>query len=125
MEQKVKPEIMHLMILSKCDHSCKLCCNKLYDIDEIPVATVEELKTVHTVCITGGEPFMSNININQLAMSLKDQYPNVKNVYVYTSGDAFYLNLYNYGYDFLDGINFAPKKQERLDWTYVCGSAWS
>lgn len=53
--EKVKPEIMHLMVLSRCNYNCELCCNKLYDIDKIPVATVEELKTIHTLCITGGE----------------------------------------------------------------------
>ena len=58
-ERKVKPEIMHLMILSKCNYKCELCCNKLYDIEKIPVATVKELKTIHTLCITGGEPFLS------------------------------------------------------------------
>ena len=75
-ERKVKPEIMHLMILDNCDHKCNLCCNKMYDIDKIPVATVEEMKTVHTVCITGGEPFMSNINIDRFALNLKKQFPN-------------------------------------------------
>lgn len=43
-ERKVKPEIMHLMILSKCNYKCELCCNKLYDIEKIPIATVKELK---------------------------------------------------------------------------------
>ena len=63
-ERKVKPEIMHLMILSKCNYNCELCCNKLYDIDKIPVATVKELKTIHTLCITGGEPFMASIELD-------------------------------------------------------------
>ncbi len=113
-ERKVKPEIMHLMILDNCDHKCNLCCNKMYDIDKIPVATVEEMKTVHTVCITGGEPFMSNINIDRFALNLKKQFPNVENVYVYTSGSAFVFNINNFGYNFLDGINFAPKTKG--DW---------
>lgn len=46
----------------------------MYDIDKIPVATVEEMKTVHTVCITGGEPFMSNINIDRFALNLKNNF---------------------------------------------------
>lgn len=76
--EKAKPEIMHLMILSKCNYNCELCCNKLYDIDKIPVATVEELKTIHTLCITGGEPFMANINLDDFARSVKDGFPNIK-----------------------------------------------
>lgn len=68
-ERKVKPEIMHLMILDKCNYKCELCCNKLYDIEKIPVATVKELKTIHTLCITGGEPFMASIDLDDFARS--------------------------------------------------------
>ena len=64
-------KVMHLMILNRCDHSCELCCNKLYNIDELPVATTNELKTISTLCITGGEPFMSGINMDQLAEKAK------------------------------------------------------
>ena len=113
---KVKPEIMHLMILERCDHHCRLCCNKHYDINKIQVATVEELKTVHTVCITGGEPFLSWVNIDNLAVDIKLQYPNVNNIYIYTSGFAFAARTasqdQHFGY--VDGINFAPKNSN--DW---------
>lgn len=113
-ERKVKPEIMHLMILDNCDHKCNLCCNKMYDIDKIPVATVEEMKTVHTVCITGGEPFMSNINIDRFALNLKKQFPNVENVYVYTSGSAFVFNINNFGYNFFGWHQLCAKDKGRL-----------
>ena len=110
---KVKPEIMHLMILERCDHHCRLCCNKHYDINKIPVATVEELETVHTVCITGGEPFLSWVNIDNLAVDIKLQYHNVNNIYIYTSGFAFAARQdQHFGY--VDGINFAPKNSN--DW---------
>lgn len=110
---KVKPEIMHLMILNRCDHNCRLCCNKHYDIGKIPVATVEELKTVHTVCFTGGEPFLSWVNIDNLAVDIKLQYPNVENIYIYTSGFAFAAKQDQY-FNYVDGINFAPKNSN--DW---------
>lgn len=122
MEQK--PEIMHLMILDRCDHQCKLCCNKLYDIEKIPVATVEELKQVHTVCITGGEPFMASIDIDGLAENIKKQYENVKNVYVYTSGAALRTYLAKRVFSpflHIDGLNIAPKNGldwEELRWIY-------
>lgn len=107
-------EVMHLMILNKCDHNCKLCCNKLYSIDELPVATVEELKTINTLCITGGEPFMSGINIDELAKKAKKQFPNIKKVYVYTSGSALWETLNKQTFDYIDGVNFAPKNNN--DW---------
>ena len=39
---------IHLMINRTCTNSCPLCCNKQYDLDTVPVATVEELKVAHT-----------------------------------------------------------------------------
>lgn len=50
---------IHLMINRWCGNSCPLCCNKQYDLDTVPVVTVEELKAAHTVMLTGGEPFYS------------------------------------------------------------------
>ena len=118
MEEKVKPEIMHLMILSKCDHSCELCCNKLYDTEKIPVASVEELKTVHTLCITGGEPFESFVDLNVFAANIRKQYQNIKHIYVYTSGGkSFVSNIPTYGFGCFDGVNFAPKNI--YDWGFL------
>lgn len=111
--EKVKPEIMHLMILSRCNYNCELCCNKLYDIDKIPVATVEELKTIHTLCITGGEPFIASINLNDFARSVKDGFPNVKNIFVYTSGVMLLYNLPQV-FSYIDGLSICPKSMK--DW---------
>ena len=106
---------MHLMINKKCDHDCPLCCNKLYDLDKIPVATVEELKTVHTVCITGGEPFFANIDINALARNIREQYENVKDIFVYTSGRALFRQNRTLMLSELSGVNIAPKNH--TDWS--------
>lgn len=111
--EKTKPEIMHLMVLSKCNYNCELCCNKLYDIDKIPVATVEELKTIHTLCITGGEPFIASINLNDFARSVKDGFPNVKNIFVYTSGVMLLYNLPQV-FSYIDGLSICSKSIK--DW---------
>lgn len=112
-EKKVKPEIMHLMILSKCNYNCELCCNKLYDIDKIPVATVNELKTIHTLCITGGEPFMASIELDDFASSVKDDFPNIKNIFVYTSGLILMYRLPHF-FSHIDGLSISPKSMK--DW---------
>lgn len=111
--EKVKPEIMHLMVLSRCNYNCELCCNKLYDIDKIPVATVEELKTIHTLCITGGEPFMASINLDDFARSVKDGFPKVKNIFVYTSGVMLLYNLPQI-FSYINGLSICPKSMK--DW---------
>ena len=75
-------KIIHLYLLNKCTHHCKLCCNKQYEVDKIPVVTVEELQYADTICLTGGEPFLLD-GICDFAEKLKTQYPNIQYIYVY------------------------------------------
>lgn len=104
---------IHLMINRRCGNSCPLCCNRQYDLETVPVATVEELKAAHTVMLTGGEPFVVP-GIVDFCSHLRFDYPNIKQLYVYTSGcemfcydelsfDPSYFSLN------VDGINFSPK----------------
>lgn len=111
--------ILHLFITDTCRHDCPLCCNKLYVIDEIPTVTVSLLKRADTVCLTGGEPLsLDPIDFYNFCLELRSQYPNIKNLYVYTSGKELknhwdtlkYLTTYKT----LSGINVAPKDTE--DW---------
>lgn len=77
--------VLHLMVNKECTNDCPLCCNKQYDINKIPVVTVEELKQTETICITGGEPLLSKNLINFLE-SLFKSYVNIKKCIIYTSG---------------------------------------
>lgn len=116
-------EILHLYITEPCGHNCPLCCNKLYKLDEIPVVTVELLKSVDTVCLTGGDPFMLDIaTLGKFIINLRSQYPNIDNLYIYTSGKDFgekiedvlvYINSHKRSVS-IDGINIAPK--DIYDW---------
>lgn len=112
-----KIDTMHLMVTNKCNHNCELCCNKFYDIDKIPCPTVEELKTVHTVCLTGGEPFLpTHMCIDDFAISLKKDYKNIKNIYVYASTLKFqYID--KCVLKTFDGINISPKDEK--DWENI------
>jgi len=87
-------KILHLFITDKCRHNCKLCCNKFYKIPEIPVVSVELLKSVNTVCLTGGEPFWIKPEIlANFIIKLRTQYQNIENLYIYTSGKELGENL--------------------------------
>lgn len=118
----VKPEIMHLYLLSACRHKCPMCCNLLYNIDEIPVPTIEELKTVHTVCFTGGEPFLVE-DLSKIAVKLKKQYPNIQTIYSYSSGFSLLMYMRKHsgtnknGLEGLDGVTISPK--DKMDWSAV------
>ena len=105
-------EVIHLFITNDCDHKCPLCCNKQYNINkDIPVVTVEELQKANTICITGGEPFLKHSACLILPGSIKRQYPNIQNIYVYTSGHALANYLLGGFGDLLciDGLNISPK----------------
>lgn len=111
--------IIHLFITNTCRHICPMCCNKLYKIDEIPVATVELLKQADTVCLTGGEPLtLSPMMLDRFVRNLRWQYLNVKNLYVYTSGAELLWNSVLVEKlvceERINGINVAPKDED--DW---------
>lgn len=104
---------IHLMINRWCGNSCPLCCNKQYDLDTVPVVTVEELKAAHTVMLTGGDPFYVKSLMDILA-HLRYEYHNIEYVYIYTSGFPMFKNedILRYPEQFfsdVNGINFSPK----------------
>lgn len=107
-------EIAHLLVCKKCNHSCKLCCNKLYNLEEIPVISVEELKTIHTLCITGGEPLLVGTMLIYYLHRVKQQYPNIKNIYIYTTSDGLNTFPLNYLPNLISGLTITPKSER--DW---------
>ena len=115
-------EIAHLYILNTCGHNCPLCCNRLYNIDKIPCITNEILLQVHTVCLTGGDPFyLGDLPLGNLVTNMRKQFPNIKNVYIYTSGTYlryFLADIFKSGickvYLPIEGVTISPKNEE--DW---------
>lgn len=114
-EPRADKGAIHLMINRTCTNSCPVCCNKQYDLDTVPVATVEELKAAHTVMLTGGDPFYVT-GIIDICSHLRHDYPNIKQLYIYTSGEWMFaneevMNHYDQLFTYVDGINFSPKKK--------------
>ena len=70
-------KIVHIMVTTFCNRNCKFCCNKQYDLNDIPYATEEELRSAEIVCLTGGEPFQFS-NPCEIANQLKRKYPNIQ-----------------------------------------------
>ena len=109
-------KIIHLYIINECGKKCPMCCNKFYNMDKLPTVTADELKSADTVCLTGGDPFLYS-GLQMFIDRLRKQYPNIKNLYAYTSGSALYHYLnFNWAYfNKLDGVSIAPKDVN--DWT--------
>jgi molybdenum cofactor biosynthesis enzyme MoaA len=102
--------IIHLMVTSLCDRNCKYCCNKQYDLNSIPYVTDEELREAHTLCLTGGEPFIYS-NPCTIAAYYKKKYKNIKNVFVYTNAYELANWLNNFSLHDIDGLNISIKNK--------------
>lgn len=79
-------EKIHLLVTTLCDRNCKHCCNKQYDLNEIPYVTMEELSRAKKVYITGGEPF-KYANPVEIAGWIKSKFKNIE-VYGHGSGSV-------------------------------------
>ena len=114
-EKTAKTEkVIHIMVTTLCNRNCKYCCNKQYNIDDIPYVTDEELKNAHTLCLTGGEPFLY-AEPASIAKYYKKRYENIKNVYVYTNAKELsdYLKN-NHLMNYIDGVNVSIKTKADL-----------
>lgn len=116
----VQVPVLHLMVNNICNNNCPLCCNKQYDVEKIQVVSVEELKQTKTICITGGEPFLSP-NLTNFIFNLIFQYNNIKNLYIYTSGESIKradlstLVLWQTNYNVDMGLSLGPKSKRDRD----------
>jgi molybdenum cofactor biosynthesis enzyme MoaA len=110
-KNNVTEKVIHIMVTTLCNRNCKHCCNKQYDLNDIPQVTDEELHNAHTVCITGGEPF-EFAEPDKIAEFYKKRYPNIKKVYVYTNAMelACYLKKNKKAsLKYIDGVNVSIK----------------
>lgn len=113
-EENADHSAIHLMINSQCTNVCSDCCNNQYDLDSVPVVTLDELKAAKEVMLTGGEPFLIP-NILSVVESLRKQFPNIERLYIYTSGFAMFRSRSSWARPrimlYVDGINFSPKSE--------------
>lgn len=114
-------KIIHLYIISKCGKNCLLCCNKFYDMNSVHIVTEDELKSADIVCLTGGDPFLYS-ELHTFIGELCKKYPNIKNIYIYTSGSAL-IHYLNFNWDkfikLTDKVSVSIAPKDILDWVAV------
>ena len=115
---------LHLLCTTLCGRNCPNCCNKLYSFDSIPYATKEELSECENVFLTGGEPF-AFAQPNAIAGWLKNRYPNIKKVYVYTNASELFYYLCSEGtMHNIDGVSVSIKTHhDRDQFEYLANTA--
>lgn len=100
--------IIHLLTTTLCNRDCKYCCNKQYDMNDIKYVSDEELREAHTLCLTGGEPFLYT-DPCEMAHFYKRRYHNIEKVYVYTNALELAMWLRNNSLHDIDGVNISIK----------------
>ena len=112
----------HLVITLLCDRKCPLCCNRQWDMINLPYITDEELKQTEMLCITGGEPFEYSDPV-AIAAYYREKYPNIKDCTVYTNAYELKDNYDNkldcwFYENQIDGLNISIKEQKDVDAFY-------
>jgi pyruvate formate-lyase activating enzyme-like uncharacterized protein len=73
---------LRLLVTEKCNRSCKGCCNKDWNLKELPVC--ESFEGYDEVILTGGEPMLDWIETLSIAFKIRDQNSTCK-IYMYTA----------------------------------------
>lgn len=118
------------MVTDKCGNNCRWCCNKQYDIENIPVVSFEELKEVTEICITGGQPFRYAEALAVFLSSLKKSCPKLKRLYIYLNGaelDSPYNSMLNpiraigevLGHGGYESVGLTISPRNKKDWETV------
>lgn len=64
----MKNKKLRLLVTKECHNNCPKCCNKLYDLDSIPII---DRFDYDEVCITGGEPMLDLPKVVKIAEMFK------------------------------------------------------
>lgn len=117
-EENKQMKTLHLMVTSLCNRDCKHCCNKQYEMPS--QVTKEDTEQCDTLCLTGGEPFLYT-DPNAIARHFIVRYKNIKNTYVYTSANTFYVWLMRHNVQeacfnlkYINGTNIAIHDKKDL-----------
>ena len=105
-QSSMKNKKLRLLVTKECHNNCPKCCNKLYDLDSIPVI---DRFDYDEVCITGGEPmldFKYVLNVASMFKTIALCQDRTIKVYIYTANmsNAQFLALSKV----VDGFVYTP-----------------
>lgn len=75
---------LRLLVTQKCNRACEGCCNKDWDLDNLPKATIGELAQYDEIIFTGGEPMLKPDNLINIATWVRGVNPKTT-LYLYTA----------------------------------------
>ena len=124
-DENKEKQVLHLMINNTCTNDCPLCCNKQYNVDKIPVVTLEDLDSVDTVCITGGAPLLQMNTCVHIIKNMIIEHNNIKNVFIYCNGYEIEIGSRHYRVPFITILtNMFPSVNFGLTISPKCKKDW-
>ena len=98
---------LRLLVTSDCPNACPLCCNKQFDIKDVPVV---DNWNYEEIMITGGEPLLYPNRLEKLCKAIREVTEQMglrPKIYLYTARPEWssFERAVNY---YADGIVVAP-----------------
>ena len=97
---------LRLLLFKDCNRKCKGCCNKDWDLDNLPVC--KSFKDYKTIMLTGGEPMLNPKLVEETIMAIRRINKTAK-IIMYTAKVDHYNILYIC--KLLDGLTLTLHKQ--------------
>lgn len=96
---------LRLLITKECNRNCPGCCNKDWNLDELPICT--SFEGYDEVLLTGGEPYLVGINpFISLIHKIRSE-NNTCKIFVYSAHSRIIDVL-----DYIDGLTFTLHDQK-------------
>jgi len=102
---------LRLLLWEDCNRSCEGCCNKDWDLKNLPV--VESYDGYDEILLTGGEPMLYPEKLQKLIMKIGWENVNAKK-YMYTADLSMPLQVIK-TLTFLDGMTVTLHEQSDVD----------
>ena len=128
----MRPDTLRLLLFEQCNRSCEGCCNKDWDLDNLPVAPFVSYKNYDKIVLTGGEPMLRPDLVKEVATRIRIAAPNAK-IILYTAKTRPLSKLMDV-LRYIDGVTVTLHEQADLEpflklkkvvdtiWSYGCTS---
>ena len=63
---------LRLLITPDCNRNCKMCCNKNFDLLQLPPISLTEYKLYDEISLTGGEPMLYPWSVLDTLMNIRE-----------------------------------------------------
>jgi organic radical activating enzyme len=93
---------LRLLLFSECNRNCKGCCNKDWDLTNLPKCNSFTNTNYEQILLTGGEPMLHPDIIRNTVKKIREQTKNVP-IYMYTANCEDIMTLTDI-LDITDGI---------------------